>query len=157
MAYYYTGQWERAEAMLRALGGSAQAQSKRRAQASLASFLAARGERRAARALVDEVAASPYMDHHVGYSLGATHSQLGQPAEARRWLAQAARTGFPCYPWYARDPLLDPLRSDPAFQRFLAGLEQEWNANRARYADAGNLREGRPEPGADPGRPGGMP
>jgi serine/threonine protein kinase/tetratricopeptide (TPR) repeat protein len=156
-AYYYTGRRDHAEVMLQALAMSPTAQSMRRSQATLASFLAARGERARARQLIDEVTGGTYMDHHVAYSLGAAHSQLGQPAEARRWLAQAAETGFPCYPWYARDPLLNPLRHDPAFQAFLAGLREKWNATRARYADVDDLREERREPGADPGRPGAVP
>ena len=140
MASYYAGPPERAEVMMESLGKSAQAQTKRRSQASLASFLAARGERTKARALIEDAAAGPYMDHHVAYSLGAAHAQLGQPVEARRWLAQAARTGLPCYPWYERDPLLAPLRNDPPFQAFLAGLKDTWNANRARYGGASDLR-----------------
>ena len=68
------------------------------------------------------------MDHHVAYSVGAAYAQLGELAEARRWLAQAAQTGMPCYPWYDRDPLLKPLRSDPEFQRFLAELRKSWES-----------------------------
>jgi hypothetical protein len=50
-----------------------------------------------------------------------------------KWLAEAARTGLPCYPWYARDPLLDPLRSGPEFQKFLSDLRDTWRANAAKY------------------------
>jgi tetratricopeptide (TPR) repeat protein len=124
VAYHYAGQPERAKAMLQTLTSTALAQSKRRSQATLASFLAAEGEPARARALIDQVAASSYMDHHVAYGLGAAYAQLGQPADARQWLAESARTGFPCYPWYVRDPLLDPLREDPAFRAFLAGLRE---------------------------------
>jgi hypothetical protein len=81
------------------------------------------------------------MDHHVAYGLGAAYAQLGQPADARQWLAQAARTGFPCYPWYVRDPLLDPLGEDPAFRAFLAGLRENWMANRAPYPDPSGHEE----------------
>jgi tetratricopeptide (TPR) repeat protein len=144
LAYHYAGQPDQAEAMLQALTSSSLAQSKRRSQAALASFLAAEGDPVRARALVDEVAASSYMDHHVAYSLGATYAQLGRPADARRWLAESARTGLPCYPWYVRDPLLAPLRDDPAFRAFLAGLREKWLANRARYAAASGQEE--PEP-----------
>jgi hypothetical protein len=51
-----------------------------------------------------------------------------------RDLEQAAATGFPCYPWFARDPLLKPLRGDRAFQEFLAGLRRSWQSAQARYA-----------------------
>ena len=140
MVVYYAGQQERAEAMMQGLGRSAHAQSKRRSQASLASFLAARGERAKARALIDAGAASPYMDHHVAYSLGAAEAQLGRLQEARGWLAEAVQTGLPCYPWYVRDPLLTPMRGDPAFEAFMADLQKTWNANRARYASTSDGR-----------------
>jgi hypothetical protein len=50
-----------------------------------------------------------------------------------KWLAEAARTGLPCYPWYARDPLLDPLRNDAQFQQFLGEQRSTWRAYAARY------------------------
>jgi hypothetical protein len=108
--------------------------SDRRAQAVLASLLAARHANAEARALVKKILDSGYMDHHVAYSLGAAYAQLGDLSEAKRWLAGAARTGLPCYPWHARDPLLNPLRSDPEFQRFLSGLQNSWRTLAARYA-----------------------
>ena len=64
------------------------------------------------------------MDHHVAYSLGAAWAQLGEPTTALRWLRQAIDTGFPCYPWFQRDSLLDPIRRDPAFTELLVGLEK---------------------------------
>jgi serine/threonine-protein kinase len=51
----------------------------------------------------------------------------------------AAETGLPCYPWYTRDPLLDPLRSDPEFQRFLSGLQSSRGTLAARYGARGGL------------------
>jgi class 3 adenylate cyclase/TolB-like protein len=131
-AYYYQGEHERAEALL--------AQARRggrydtRAQAVLASFLAARGERVQAEELLHTITTGASMDHHVAYSLGATYAQLGQREEALRWLRTAADTGFPCYPWYARDSLLQPLRNDPEFQRFMEDLRKSWEAVKARYA-----------------------
>ena len=59
------------------------------------------------------------MDHHVAYSLGAAYAQLGRMAESRAWLDRSVATGFACYPWYVRDPLLEPLRRDPASHEFL--------------------------------------
>jgi hypothetical protein len=58
------------------------------------------------------------MDHHVAYSLGAAFAQLDMPDEALRWLSQARQDGFPCYPWFERDPLLAKLKQRPAFQAF---------------------------------------
>jgi Flp pilus assembly protein TadD len=121
LTYYYTGNATRAEETLARLPSNTT--SDRRAQAVLASLLAARHANAEARALVKTILDGGYMDHHIAYSLGATHAQLGDFSEATRWLEKAAETGLPCYPWHARDPLLNPLRSDPEFQRFLSGLE----------------------------------
>jgi hypothetical protein len=74
------------------------------------------------------------MDHHVAYALGAASAQLGRPGEAVTWLRAAADTGFSCYPWTARDALLDPIRTDAGFQAFLTGLRVDYDRSRARYA-----------------------
>ncbi|HEY9014487.1 MAG TPA: hypothetical protein VIM84_05450, partial [Gemmatimonadales bacterium] len=122
-AYFYRGDRARAEATLDSLTRSSSASAVARAEATLASFLAARGERARAEALLHEVTRGSYMDHHVAYSIGAAYAQLGQPEEATRWLAQAAHTGFPCGGWFAWDPLLQPLKADARFRQLLAELE----------------------------------
>jgi len=90
-----------------------------RSQASLASIEAATGLREQARARVAAIERGPYMDHHVAYSLGAAYAQLGDSSQAMRWLQQAVDTGFPCTPWFERDPLLAPVREHPEFARLL--------------------------------------
>ena len=133
LAYYYTGDAKGAEEIL-ALRGSTRGD--RRSQAVLASLLAKRQAGSEARALITAIQQGGYSDHHIAYSLGATYAQLGEFPEAIRWLADAARTGLPCYPWYVRDPLLDPLRNEPAFQQILARLESSWQTLLARYKSA---------------------
>src|SRR5262245_13671526 len=91
-AYYYAGHKEGAEAMLRKLGDSAL--SKRRAQATLASFLAARKETAEAKQLLDVVLKAPYKDHHVTYSMGVAYAQLGMHDQAITWLKDARSNGF---------------------------------------------------------------
>jgi serine/threonine protein kinase/tetratricopeptide (TPR) repeat protein len=130
-AYYYEGQRERGEKLLSDLRGSAQAEQ--RAKATLASFLAARGEKQAAQKLAVEVEAGSYLDHHVYYSLGVTYAQLGDPVKARLWLGRALESGFPCYPWFQQDALLQPLKSDPEFQSFIQDLQKSWQATRSKY------------------------
>ena len=130
-ALYNQGKKAEAEEILSARTDSAQAE--RRAQATLASYYAARNEQVKARALVADVLAGSYMDHHVAYSLGIALAQLGDRAEARRWLTRAATEGFPCYPWYVNDPLIQPLKSDTAFQQFLSQLRDQFEKNQARY------------------------
>ncbi len=113
-AHYYYGERELAEAMLTRylqknnLGLRQQLNFK----ANLASFLAARGARAQAEAILLDITSVAQTFHHASYSIGATYAQLGDKPKARLWLALAAQTGFPCYPWYERDPLLQPLRGD---------------------------------------------
>ena len=132
-AHYYQGGASHAEELLGELRRSSSASAVARAQAALASFLAARGSRTKAEESLHAVIAGGYMDHHAAYSVGAAYAQLGQRSEALLWLRKAADTGFPCYPWYARDPLLQPLGGDLEFQRFMAGLQKSWESAKARY------------------------
>jgi DNA-binding SARP family transcriptional activator/Tfp pilus assembly protein PilF len=131
-AYFYAGEVALAERLAEDLATSGSGLSASRARAALAGFLANRGERQRALGLVAQ-AGRGLVDHHVAYSLGAAHAQLRQPQEAVRWLHIAAHTGFPCYPWFARDPLLDPIRGDPAFLALLAELRASWQRERGRY------------------------
>jgi hypothetical protein len=62
------------------------------------------------------------MDHHLAYSVGAAYAQLGMIDESTAWLQRAAATGFSCGPWFARDPLLAPLRVNAGFRRLLDQL-----------------------------------
>jgi len=95
-----------------------------RAQASLASLEAATGMRQEARARLAAVLRGPEMDHHIAYSAGAAFAQLGDSDASLKWLEQAAKTGFPCYPWFERDSLLDPVRSHPRFVRLIGHLRE---------------------------------
>ena len=131
-ALYYEGRSAQAESMLAALHGGAQ--TERRARATLAALLAARHENQPARALLQDLVVVTQVDHHAAYSIGTAYAQLGQFAEARRWLSRAASTGFPCYPWFEQDPLLRPMREDPEFLRFLDELRQQWESAKAHYA-----------------------
>ena len=132
LAAFYTGDRERARQVLGAVVRS-DGRPDSRSQASLAGLLAAGGARDAAERTIKGVLDGGYMDHHVAYSLGAAEAQLGHPPAAVKWLRTAARTGFPCYPWFARDSLLDPLRDNPEFQTFLGELRRANDAARARH------------------------
>jgi eukaryotic-like serine/threonine-protein kinase len=134
-AYYYTGDSTRAIATLDSLSQTTSAPAANRARAALASFLAHQGEKEEAEALIAIVVGKGgYVDHHVAYSLGAAYAQLGQPEQAASWLTKAMETGFPCYPWFERDPLLDPVRQDPRVSRVLTQLRQSWEAAKSRYS-----------------------
>jgi len=70
----------------------------------------------------------------VAYSLGTAYAQLARPGEAVTWLRTAADGGFPCFPWFAADPLLEPIRRDLGYLQFIADLRARFDQARARYS-----------------------
>ena len=120
LAYYYSGSGARGRSLLESLASHSSATTSARAGVSLAGVLAAQGDAAGARAQLDRVLARPYRDHHVAYGLGAAYAQLGDAATASRWLRIAADTGFPCLPWFERDPLLEPLRGHREYVELIA-------------------------------------
>jgi DNA-binding winged helix-turn-helix (wHTH) protein/TolB-like protein len=130
LARYYQGDISGARAVLASATRAGRADA--RAQASLASIEAAIGMRKEARDRTASIARGSYMDHHVAYSLGAAFAQLGEADASLTWLERAADTGFPCYPWFARDTLLDPIRTQPGFVRLLGRLREAQDEARRR-------------------------
>jgi DNA-binding winged helix-turn-helix (wHTH) protein/TolB-like protein/tetratricopeptide (TPR) repeat protein len=133
VAYYYHGERERSDQLLESLRRSTSAEEHVRAQASQASFLAARGERKQADQLLTEIVGSTYMDHHAAYSIGVAYAQLGKHEQAVKWLTRAVETGLPCYPWFEKDPLLNGVRGIPDFQRLMGNLKKYWQSVEERY------------------------
>ena len=120
LARYYAGDAKGAHEMLASIrrGGRPDV----RAQASLASIEAAMGMPKEARARIEEIMRGAELDHHVAYSVGAALAQLGDVNGSLQWLKRAADSGFPCYPSFERDSLLDPLRKHPQFLEWLGQL-----------------------------------
>jgi len=133
-ATFYLGKPEEAAGLL--AGVRRGAEPDLRSQAALAAVLAATGQNDAAQKLVDEVQRSTSIDHHVAYSLGTALAQLGRRREAVTWLRTAADGGFACYPWFAADPLLEPIRRDPDYQQLVTELRARFEAARARYSSS---------------------
>jgi tetratricopeptide (TPR) repeat protein len=57
--------------------------------------------------------------HHTAYNIASAYAIMNMPDDAMKWLQNAADDGFPCYPYFAVDPQLDKLRSDPRFIEFM--------------------------------------
>ena len=64
--------------------------------------------------------------HHTAYNIASVYALLDMPERAVYWLHQTAEGGWPCYPYFARDPNLDHIRSDPEFVAFLKHLKAQW-------------------------------
>jgi serine/threonine-protein kinase len=131
LAQFYTGDVAGARTTLAAV--KREGRPDVRSQAALAGVEAAAGARDAGRARAIAIEQGPYMDHHVAYSLGAAWAQLGDAAAAATWLKRAADTGWPCFPWMLRDPMLDPVRRSPEFVRLIEGLRQRYEQDVVRY------------------------
>ena len=57
----------------------------------------------------------------------------GKIGEALKWLRVTVKEGFPCYPLFARDPFLDPIRQDPAFVLFLEEMKTRWKGYQVEF------------------------
>ncbi len=69
--------------------------------------------------------------HHTAYNVASAYALLGRPGPAVMWLREAAETGWPCYPYFARDPNLEKLHSDPVYVAFMQTLKVEWERYRS--------------------------
>jgi DNA-binding winged helix-turn-helix (wHTH) protein/tetratricopeptide (TPR) repeat protein len=120
LAYYYSGSADRGRTMLESLSAASSASTSARAGVALAAVLAAQRDIAGARAQLERVLRLDYRDHHVAYGFGAAYAQIGDDDQAFRWLRIAADTGFPCLPFFERDPLLEPIRHRPGYSELLA-------------------------------------
>ena len=70
--------------------------------------------------------------HHTAYNIATAYALLGARQKAIGFLENAADDGFPCYPLFAKDALLDSLRKEPRFVALLARLERDWQERKRR-------------------------
>jgi hypothetical protein len=50
-----------------------------------------------------------------------------------KWLRETVKEGFPCYPLFERDPYLDNVRNDPAFNQFMVGMKERWEGYKREF------------------------
>jgi DNA-binding winged helix-turn-helix (wHTH) protein/Tfp pilus assembly protein PilF len=86
----------------------------------------------AAEALIEKVAKRKAVNpsHHAAYFGASAWARMGRAEEAVRSLREAAETGFPCYPLFARDSNLDRIRQDPQFRAFLGDMQKRFESLR---------------------------
>src|SRR5262249_15871355 len=65
--------------------------------------------------------------HHAPYNLACACSLLRSEARAIDWLKKAAAEGYPCYPRFEKDPLLQNLRNQPQFKALLSELRERFD------------------------------
>ena len=107
------------------------------ALSGIEAMLLADSEPLKAQALIEKVAKRKAVNpsHHAAYFAASAWARMGRAEEAVQSLREAAETGFPCYPLFARDPNLDPIRQDPRFQAFLADMQKQSDALRKALFD----------------------
>jgi len=64
--------------------------------------------------------------HHIYYYLGIASALMNENKKAIDWLEKAAISGFPNYPLYESDPMLNSLHEDQNFINFLSRLKVDW-------------------------------
>ncbi len=76
---------------------------------------------------------TPSTDGEMIYKTAQAYAVLGDQPAALRALQAAVDHSFYCYPCFVRDPLLEPLRGDPAFRRILAVAQERHEDFKRRY------------------------
>ena len=67
------------------------------------------------------------------FRIAEAYAVLGDTSGALRVLGRSIEGGFFCYPYLARDPLLESIRSRPAFQSLLERARERHEAFRRRF------------------------
>ena len=66
--------------------------------------------------------------HHAAFFIACAYAQMRRPAEAVEWARYTAENGFPCYPLFAHETGLDPVRDDDSFAEFITELKGDWES-----------------------------
>jgi serine/threonine protein kinase len=92
-------------------------------------FFALAGDRDATeKSITAEIEVSRNLGHfhHALCYIAAARALLGESETAIELLAQASEDGFPCYPWFERDPCLESIRGLPRFASLTQELKSRW-------------------------------
>jgi serine/threonine protein kinase/Flp pilus assembly protein TadD len=73
------------------------------------------------------------VDGDAAYWTGGIYALLGDRQQALDWLKRTAALGDVNYPWFERDKNYDSLRSDPEYQKIMAGIRQRWEAYKQEF------------------------
>jgi tetratricopeptide (TPR) repeat protein len=64
--------------------------------------------------------------HHTRYQIASAYALMNDKTNALQWLKEAADDGFPCYPYFAKDPNLTSLHGYAPFESFIADQKRDW-------------------------------
>ncbi len=93
-----------------------------------AMFLAEQGDEQGALQCISAAASKKAFGHfhHAAFFIACSYAQLRRTDEALEWAAYTAENGFPCYPLFAVERGLDPVREHHRFAEWLSGLKRDW-------------------------------
>lgn len=97
---------------------------------SLAYAYARDGRRSDVPPLLDEVKQKTTLMYVPVYRIAATYLGMGDKEHALEWLEKASTSDRDWMVWLKVDPVMDPLRSDPRFQRLLDNMKFPERATR---------------------------
>ncbi len=101
-------------------------------------FLALKGDFRAAEAeipfLLSKRSVKDFAYHHLTYDIACVYALAGKSDEAVKWLRETAKTGFPCYPLFERDPYLNRIRKAPEFVKFMEEIKAQFDKYKREFA-----------------------
>jgi tetratricopeptide (TPR) repeat protein len=64
--------------------------------------------------------------HHTYYQAACILALAGQRDDAMGWLERSAASGFPCWPFFLKDPCLQSLRGLPEFELLISSLQAKF-------------------------------
>lgn len=89
-------------------------------------FFALAGDKTSAeKSIAKEIEISENLGHyhHAVCYFASARAIMGEHDAAIDLIAQASDDGFPCYPWFRRDPCLESIRSNPRFVSLMSEIE----------------------------------
>jgi TolB-like protein/DNA-binding winged helix-turn-helix (wHTH) protein/tetratricopeptide (TPR) repeat protein len=69
--------------------------------------------------------------HHTAFHIACAYALLNQPDKALEWLKRVADSGFPCYPLFANEKMLQSIRQDPRFTALIDDMKKRSEAYRS--------------------------
>jgi DNA-binding winged helix-turn-helix (wHTH) protein/tetratricopeptide (TPR) repeat protein len=64
--------------------------------------------------------------HHTYYQIACIQAVLGNQESAFEWLERSVSTGFPCWPFFLKDPCLQNLHQLPEFEVLVSSLQAKY-------------------------------
>ncbi len=139
-AWYFLGKGRLEEAQKRLEERSAKQPDDIELPRQKALLLALKGDFNAAKVAISSILSKhPLKDlnyHHAAYDIACIYALEGKSNEAVKWLREAAATGFPCYPLFARDAYLNRIRQAPEFIQFMTEMKAQNERYRREFEGA---------------------